>query len=259
MILTVDANGNDATSPDFDDTEIEQFGFAEQWSAATRMASLFSAGSLVAADGKTAQIPDHWRVAFNWYYDGMWDKWFIPNNNYTNSDMLGNGNVFNSNHVAMAKTHLWYVCCLGDVKNWDIAVNPTYEGELTSPLHADTFRIMQGSEHPEEAFTVLTYLLGDGSPALLQAYGAFPARKAEQAAFFEGLDEQFPQGVDWQVFVDGLAYPDIPSHEANMPNFQEADDRVNAFWTLIGSESGLDVDTEMDTLVNDLQVIFDKE
>jgi multiple sugar transport system substrate-binding protein len=188
----------------------------------------------------------------------MWKKWFIPNNNYSSSDMLSNGNVFNSNHVAMAKTHLWYVCCLGDVKNWDIAVNPEYDGKTTSPLHADTFRILTDTKHPEEAFTVLTYLLGDGSPALLEAYGAFPGRKAAQAAFFEGLDEKFPQGVDWQVIVDSLSHPDIPSHEANMPNFQEADDRVAAFWTLMGSEGTLDMDAEMDTLVTDLQVIFDK-
>jgi multiple sugar transport system substrate-binding protein len=258
LILTVDANGNDATSPDFDEDNIEQFGFAEQWSAATRMATLFGAGSLVAPDGETAQMPDHWRTAFKWYYDGMWKKRFIPTENYASSDMLGNGNVFNSGNVAMAKTHLWYICCLGDVENWDVAVNPEYEGEMTSPLHADTFRIMKGTKHPEEAFTVLTYLLGDGAPTLLDAYGAFPARKAQQADFFEGLDERFPQGVDWQVFVDSLSHPDIPSHEANMPNFQEADDRVGAFWTLIASEGTLDIDAEIDKLVNDLQVIFDK-
>ena len=111
----------------------------------------------------------------------------------------------------------------------------------------------------KELYDALERVRGAGRVSnLFKAYGAFPARKAAQAAFFEGLDEKFPQGVDWQVIVDSLSHPDIPSHEANMPNFQEADDRVGAFWTLMGSEGTLDMDAEMNTLVTDLQVIFDK-
>ena len=55
-------------------------------------------------------------------------------------------------------------------------------------FNADTFRIWKDTQHPDEAFQVLEYLLGDASAELLTTYGAMPAREpTEQAAFFETL------------------------------------------------------------------------
>jgi hypothetical protein len=56
----------------------------------------------------------------------------------------------------------------------------------------------------------------------------------------------------------GLAYPDNPSAEGWMPNWNEAWDRVGAFGSLMLNESGLDLDAEIQKLQEDLQVIFDK-
>ena len=63
MKLTVDKNGNDATSADFDPANIVQWGFDSQWAdnAPTAETALFGAGSFLADDGKTAQIPDAMR------------------------------------------------------------------------------------------------------------------------------------------------------------------------------------------------------
>jgi multiple sugar transport system substrate-binding protein len=255
--LTLDANGNNATSPDFDPENIVQFGFHEQFSNFTRMASEFGAGTFVGPDG-TAVMPEQWAEFTRWYYSGIWEKHFIPSASYVGSDLLAAGNPFNSGHVAMAHTHLWYTCCLADVPNWDLAVVPEYNGVVTAPLHVDTFRILKQSRNPEAAFEVLSYMLGDGSLPLLQIYGSMPARAENQQAFFDGLNERFPHGVNWQVVIDGVNFPDSPSHEANMPNFQKADERVGAFQTLIESTPDLDVDAEMDTLVADLQAIFDE-
>ncbi|MFZ4816642.1 MAG: sugar ABC transporter substrate-binding protein, partial [Phototrophicaceae bacterium] len=96
----------------------------------------------------------------------------------------------------------------------------------------DTFRLLSGSENPEAAFEVMTYLLGEASPELLQVYGGMPAREADQPSFFATLDERFPQGVNWDVAVASLAYADSPSHEANLPNYIVARDRIGAFQTL---------------------------
>ncbi len=257
MKLTVDANGNDATSPDFDPENIVQFGYLTQWTDPRGQATLFGPGSFVDENGN-AQIPENWRAAFHWYYDGMWSKWFIPNGPYQGSDLLAAGNPFNSGNLAMAHCHLWYTCCLGDVENWDIAATPSYNGQITSKLHADTFRILNTTEHPDEAFTVLAYLLDDAAPDLLLVYGAMPAHKSLQAAFFEGLDEKYPQGVDWQVAIDSLSYADHPSHESWMPNFAKADDRIKAFQSLYENTPDLDIDAELDKLRDDLQAIFDE-
>lgn len=257
MKLTVDANGNDANSPDFDPENIVQFGFVPQWTDPRGQAAMFGAGNFVDADGN-ATIPDHWREAFHWYYDGMWEKYFIPNQAYQDSDLLAAGNPFNSGNVAMAHCHLWYTCCLGEVPNWDMAAIPSYQGEVTAKLHSDNFLIMKSTQNPEEAFEVLTYLVGEAAPDLLLVYGAMPARISLHADFFAGLEEKYPQGVDWQVAIDSLSYPDNPSHEAYMPNFSKADDLVKAFQSKYQGEGGLDLDAEIDTFVSELQAIFEE-
>lgn len=258
MLLTLDANGNNAFSPDFDADNIVQFGFFFQFTDARGMATSFGSGSFVDENGD-AVMPEHWAEFYKWYYDAMWTYHFIPNAAYANSDLLGNGNPFNSGNVAMALTHLWYgPCCLQNVQNWDLAVQPEYNGEVTAKLHADTFRILDTSANPEAAFEVLTYLVGDASSELLSVYGGVPARPEQQDAFFAGLDETFTQGVNWQVAIDSLEYPDNPNHEGYMPNFQKADELIGTFRSLIDNDSTLDIDAEMDKFITDLQAVFDE-
>jgi multiple sugar transport system substrate-binding protein len=258
MLLTVDANGNDATSPDFDPENIVQFGYHTQWTDPRgQAAALFGADNVIDENGN-AVLSDRWRRAFKWYYEGMHVKHFMPNSTYQNSDLLAAGNPFDSGNVAMAHCHLWFTCCVGDVPNWDLAAVPSYNenGDVTVKLHADTFRVFKATEHPAEAVEVLLYLTGEASGELLQIYGGMPGRASLQEEFFAGMDEQFPQGVDWQVAIDGLAYPDVPNHESNLPNYSKAYDRIGAFQTLYETEAGLDIDAELDKLVSDLQAIF---
>lgn len=264
--LTVDENGNDATSPAFDPSSITQFGFYPQWSGDPRRTAseIGGSGSVVAADGRTAQFPDNWRQGYQWFYDGIWKDRFIPDAAYQGSELLSGGNVFQSGNVAMAYTHLWYTCCIlpaegqTGVKNWDIAVAPiSFNGETTSNLHADTFAIIKTTKHPDEAFEVLSYLLG--SKDLLTLYGALPAQQSLQADFFKTLDERFaPNEVDWQVVLEMVPYAERPSHEASMPNFLKADAALKSFDSRVESTDGLDIGAEIDGLVGDLQSIFDE-
>ncbi|MBN1260661.1 MAG: sugar ABC transporter substrate-binding protein, partial [Anaerolineae bacterium] len=57
---------------------------------------------------------------------------------------------------------------------------------------------------------------------------------------------------------EGLNYPDNPNHESGMPNFLKASDRYSTFGGLVGTTPDLDLDAEIDTLINDLQAIFDE-
>jgi multiple sugar transport system substrate-binding protein len=256
QFLTVDANGNDATSADFDPDNVIQFGYVDQWSEPQRFATMFGAGSMTNADG-TPNVPDPWRDAFKWYYDGIWTDNFIPNQSYSDSELLASGNPFDSGNVAMAHTHLWYTCCLtGVTEDWDLAVVPEYNGVQTAALHADVFRILNTTEHPNEAFEVLAYFVTDGAAPLLQAYGAMPALDSAQDAFFAAQDETYPQGVNWQVAIDSLEFPDIPSHEQDMPNFLESQAAWTTFWSALNSTPGLDVDAEIDALLSNLAGIY---
>ena len=85
-----------------------------------------------------------------------------------------------------------------------------------------------------------------------------PARTADQAAFFDTLNKQFPQKPDWQVATDSVQYADNPNFEAYMPAYNQTLDRLNTFWTKLRSTGGLDVDAEITKLTKDLQAIWDK-
>jgi multiple sugar transport system substrate-binding protein len=260
MRLTVDVDGNDATSPDFDPENIVQYGYEPTFQDLRAVGSYFGAGSFVADDEKTAQIPPQWVDAWKWVYDGIWEDHFVANQAVRESTEWSEGNPFNSGKVATTITHLWYTCCIADSSdNWDIGVVPSHDGETTANMNADTFRILEASKNHDAAFQFLTYLLGEGSLDLLDAYGGMPARVADQPAFFDKLDERFPQGVDWDVARAGLEFPDIPSFEAWMPNYREAFDFtatvLNKWW----STEGLDIDAEVTDLQEQLQAIFDEE
>src|SRR5512143_969635 len=120
--LTVDKNGNDATSPDLDPKSITQFGFFEQWTDARGVAALFGGGIPYDEKTKSAVIPDSYVKAWKWYYDGIWNKHFMPTADYYNSDQFNKGNVFASGNLGMSRVHTWYTCCFDVSKiSWDIA------------------------------------------------------------------------------------------------------------------------------------------
>jgi multiple sugar transport system substrate-binding protein len=263
MKLTVDDKGNDATQAGFQPDHIVQFGFDLQYKTDPRaMGTLFGADRMATNEG-VAVIPPQWLAAWNFFYGGMFVDHWMPNDAYRNSDLFGQGNVFNSGNLAMAYTHMWYTGTIepvskgGKVKNWDIAVVPSYQGKVTAELHADTFGIMKATGHQNEAFAAYKYLIT--SKDLLQVYGAMPAIKTMQSDFFGGLDQKFaPVKVDWQVATDSLGYVDVPNHEEGLPNFLKARQATTDFQTLIDTTPGLDINSEAGRLQATLQAIYDE-
>lgn len=262
--LTVDASGNDATSPDFDSANIVQFGWQNQFTDARGVGTFFGAGSFVDDEGN-AQIPPQWAEAWKWTYDGMWKSWFIPNGPYGGAEFLqGPGGPFSSGNMGMIHMHMWYMApwAFGDSTfNWNLAATPSYNGVVTSKMHADTFGILKGCPTPDEAFEVLTYMLSaDHANELLTIYGGMPARLSLQGDYFPMYAEKnFPGKTDinWDVVVAGMSYADNPNHESWMPSFRETADRYNEFWNLLTQEGDLDLDAEMARLQEDMQRIFD--
>jgi multiple sugar transport system substrate-binding protein len=258
--LTVDANGNDATSADFDPSKIEQFGFLNQWGTIRSEFSLFG-GAPVVEDGKVV-IPDHWREQAKWLHKGIWEDGFIPTAAYEGSALLSSGNPFSSGKVAMARTMLWYTCCLADLKSkFDLAPMPTYKGEVYSPTDADTFRIHKDSKNPDAAFEVLQYLLGDAALSLLTAYGGYAARPDIQDELIKSFSDKYPSVKNWAIVPESLQYAVAPGHEAYYPNFAKGQNRFTDFRTLLYGETGkdIDVDAELDKLEADLQKIIEAE
>jgi multiple sugar transport system substrate-binding protein len=265
MKLTVDKNGNDATSSSFDANNVEQWGFDMQWADNSPLAesTLFGPGSFVSTDGKTAQIPDSMRTAEKWFNDGVWKDHFIPNANQINSDLLAKGNEFQSGNLAMDETHSWYACCVNPaapakpiVTDFGWAITPDYNGKITAKLHADTFSILKSTKHPDAAFQALSVLATSGE--LLAAYGAFPADPSLQQAFFDTVNAQYP-GVklNWDVPKAMLAYPDVPNHQAWVPDYAKSKAAWQKFQNNYRTTAGVDIDAQLDALKTTLQGIFD--
>jgi multiple sugar transport system substrate-binding protein len=264
MQLTVDKNGNDATSADFDPANIVQWGFDMQWAddRADTEATIFGASSVVAADGKTAQITDQFKTGLTWFNDGVWKDHFIPTYPQIQSDLLSKGNQFQSGNLAMADTHSWYMCCINPAApakpsfSWGVAVTPSYNGVTTAKVHADTFSILDTTKNPAEAFTAVAAMVE--SPELLTNYGAFPADPALQQTFFDTVQAQYPDSkIDWTVPQAMLGYVDKPNHQAWMPDYQKARTALKAVYNKYRTAAGFDVATELSKLQTELQGIFD--
>ena len=270
-LLTVDKNNTDATQDGFDPTQIVQWGFEPQRDDLRGLAASWKAGQLVGPDGKV-QIPQAWQDAWKYTYNGIWtDHTIMPYAVFQRPEVAGgSGNPFCSGTIAMEVNFLWSTYCLGDAgDNWDLAAVPSYNGQTTAAFNADTFRIMKGSQHPDEAFEVLTYLLGDASPQLLQIYGGMSARPDQQQGFFDTLTTSFTtssgtpvtlqQTPDWQVAIDGVQYADNPNFESAMPHYNESLDILTKYQTRWTSTPGLDMDAEIAQLTADLQAVWDKQ
>jgi multiple sugar transport system substrate-binding protein len=271
--LTVDKAGKDAAEAGFDKTKIAQWGFEPQRDDLRSTGSYFGGGQLAGGpDGKTATVPEPWKAAWKAFYNGIHvDHTDLTESQFQSKDINPNDYPFFTGNLAMSTNFLWSTYGLGppDEKtpplfdDWDMAAVPSYNGTYTSSLNADTFRILKSTKHPDEAFTFLQYLLGDAAQELQAAYGAFPARSADQAAGIQALKDQFPNDptVDWQVAVDSLQYPDNPNSESFMPAYNETLGLIGSggkYLTRWGKVDGLNMDTEIENLTKEIQAIWDR-
>jgi len=263
--LTVDKAGKDATQAGFDAGHITQWGFEPQRDDLRSTGSYFGAGQLAGGpDGKTVTVPDAWKAAWKYFYDDIHTYHVdLTESQFQSKDINPNDYPFFAGNLAMSTNFLWSTYGLSDLADWDMAAVPSYNGTTTSSLNADTFRVLKSSKHPDEAFTFLQYLLGDAAQELQAAYGAFPARSADQAAGIQALKDQFPKDptVDWQVAVDSLQYPDNPNSESYMPAYNETLGLIGSggkYLTRWGKTPGLNMDTEIENLTKEIQAIWDR-
>ena len=260
-LLTLDRNGNNATSPRFDPAHVVQWGFELQDTEDARaQGTLFGPGTFVSTDGD-AQIPVDWLQEWQWYHDLVWQAHAAPDQLEINSPLLDADNGFHTGNVAMAFTHLWYASSLEDAAGqgddfFDLAVVPSYKGRTTAELDADTFRILATTRHPDASFAALSYLVSNAALPLCESYDAMPARSDLRAPFFASLDATFPQRVDWSVVQRSLLYRDDPSCESWMPNDLQAQARIGTFSNLLVTDPHADVSRQAARLRTDLNRIF---
>ena len=78
--------------------------------------------------------------------------------------------------------------------------------------------------------------------------------------FFESLGGQFDtlEPIDWQVAIDGASHPDVPNFESPMPHYQETVDKITEYGSRWGTESGLNMDEQIESLRSEVQAIWDE-
>jgi multiple sugar transport system substrate-binding protein len=271
QLLTVDTNGKNATQPGFNLAKIRQYGFSwgfenqpEYWGA------YWQGGSELAPGGSRgmykAQIPQPWKDSWAWMYNGIWGKQpFIPNRTVEQSATFGSGNTFSSGKIAMTVAPVWYTCCMGNIKTWDFAAVPSYNGRPGGRMDADTFRILKTSKHPREAFTVLTYLVTTGVQKLIVGsagnppmVSAIPAIPAHRQAYLASVQARFPWVKNWDTLMAGIQYPDLPNAESWAPNYNDAWVRNTIFGNRLVTSPGLNLVNEEAILESDLTTIYNK-
>jgi multiple sugar transport system substrate-binding protein len=256
-MLTVDENGKDATEEGFDPTKIVQWGFEPQRDDLRQTGAYWGAGSFLAADGKTVEIPAPWAAAWKHFYDGIWaDHFSMTGAIFETTDINPAGYPFCAGKVAMSTNYLWSTYCIDDAgSDWNMAATPAYQGKTTAAFNADTWRIMKGSKNPDQAFEVLQYLLANED--LLKLYGATPAVESKQDAFLEAQFSGYTQGVDWKVAKEGIAFADVPNFESFMPAYNQSLDILSKYGTKWQTTPDLNLDTEIEALRAEMQAAWD--
>jgi multiple sugar transport system substrate-binding protein len=262
IVLSVDENGLTPADDGFDPNAQVQWGYCGTVQNEFRgLATLFGAGNFVADDGKTFVFPEHWQDFAKWYHDLIYVDHVVPTPDFRESELLSNPSPLGSGNCAIMITHTWFQGWgTGELAfdEFDTAAVPAGpDGTITAKLHADTFAIPKASAHPNEAFQVVGWMLGpEMALELARVYGALPARISAQDAFVN--DPANDAGFTWQVALDALAYPDIPSHEAWWPAYIESIDGLDSWWDPIVRNPNADLDAEIPKLEGILQPIFDR-
>jgi multiple sugar transport system substrate-binding protein len=265
MLTTLDANGNNATSADFDPAEIAQYGLDNSWETLRGWVAAWSPenmGRPATADYKTAVVNDAaWVSALQWYSDAVWKDKFMPDS-ASLSAMDPNGDLFVFGTLAMWTSQSWYMSGIPtDLPfKWDIAPVPfNAEGVRIAPLDADVYGIAKDATNKDEAWEVVKWLLDpENNLQLCEIYYCMPSRKSNEAAYTAYLADSYP-GVDLSVMFNAAIYADIPNHESWAPDLGTVNEALgNAQGKILTEGEEHDAKTVLDQAAADIQKILDE-
>jgi multiple sugar transport system substrate-binding protein len=265
LLLTLDANGNNAASPDFDPENIVQWGYDDSWIDLRGWLAPWGAervGSPTSADYKTAVVNSpEWVMGLEWIMNGIWVDHFIPDTAGQQAIEATGADPFSSGMVAMWNSHTWYMSeGLYDL-SFEIQIAPTPfnpEGTRIARAHADIFAIPSGAKNKDAAWEVMKWLTSEENIVrVCEIYGCIPARQSVQASYVESLNTRYP-GLDTNVIFESLNYIDIPNIESWTPEPARVMDVINNTQSLVMIEQPLTAQELLDQANVELQKILDE-
>lgn len=265
MLLTLDENGNDATSPDFDPENIVQWGYADNWTDMRGLLTRWGApdvGRPTNADYTTATANSaEWVAGLQWHSDGIWVDHFIPSDAQNAALEATGAAPLDTGVLGMFYTHTWY---LGEALNdlpFEVGVAPAplnAQGQRIARIHADNFTMPEAAEHKEEAWEVMKWLTApEQIVRVCLIYGCIPARESIAGEFREALQAKFPD-LDMDVIFNAINYLDSPNHESWVPEWGRVGDTLNFAAGLIGTGENTDAQAVLDEANATIQQILDE-
>ncbi|MHC1740104.1 MAG: extracellular solute-binding protein [Anaerolineaceae bacterium] len=263
--LTKDKNGNGPESPDFDATNMAQWGFDDSWITARGYLAQWGSeqvGSVTTADYKTAVANNpEWVNGLQWLSDGIWKDHFIPDAAGQQAYYAAGADPFGSNMVAMFESHTWFFAeGLGNLPfEYDIApipYNPT--GTRTARIHANLYSIPKAAKNKEAAWEVMKWLTApEQAVEVCMIYGCIPARESVATAYQAELEKVYP-GMDFTVMYESIKYLDNPHHESWVPEWARVEEIMNNAVSLIYSGEQKDAKVVLDDANQQIQTLLDQ-
>jgi multiple sugar transport system substrate-binding protein len=220
--LTIDANGNDATSASFDPTTIKQWGIQMPytWDRAIEPIIYANGGSMIAADGSKftgAMNSDATISALQWYSD-LYLKYHVTP---TNADVqaYSGTDLFQSGLVAMYWNGVWPLNGYKAVSglNFGTINPPSGSAGSANVLCWSGFALYSQSQNKDAAWDFLKYIAtGDGAKEFAN-YAWTPVVSIAQS-----------QGLDKDPLTSAIV--------ADLSNLKPIPDQLTPYWGDCGSK-----------------------
>ncbi len=266
MELTLDANGNNANSPDFDANAIAQYGFDDSW---TDMRGFMThcdppgAGRPTSDDMKTAMLnSDEYKYCLDWANKAIWEDHFMADYSGQEAFYAVAGDPFGSQLTGMFYSHTWFMPeGLVDLPfDYGFAAAPySQKGTRMARIHADTFYIPKNAKDLDASWYALKWLTSEEHIIdVCLIYGCLPARQSVSAAYTQGMIDRYGEN-DYDVIYEAIEYLDNPHHESWMPNVERVGEAMQAeVFDLVFTEPVDDTAALLDTANDNVQALLDE-
>lgn len=266
MLLTLDANGNNATSPDFDPGNIVQYGLDDSWTDFRGFMTRFDppgAGRPTSEDMRTALVnSDEYKYGLNWLNNAIWVDHFMADSAGQEAFYAVGGDPFGGGLTSMFYSHTWFMPeGLIDLPfDYDFAASPySQKGTRIARIHADTFYMLADYPHKEAAWEVMKWLTSEENIVeVCLIYGCLPARKSVEDEYTAQMQARYGDH-NYDVIFEAIDYLDDPHHESWMPNVDRANDLLGSeIYDLVFTSQIPDTDALLESVNSQLQAIFDE-
>jgi len=265
MLLTLDKNGKNATEAGFDPANIVQYGYDDSWATFRGMMVGWGApnvGRPTTEDYKTALVNSpEWITGAQWYSDGIWKDYFIPDSAAVTARDANAADPFGSGIQAMFASFTWFMAeGLADLPfKYDIAPMPFNDkGTRISRINSDIFTIPASAKNKQEAWEVMKWLVSpENIIEVCQIYGCLPPRKSVETQFRSLLKETYPQ-LDLDVIYNAITYLDAPNHEGYVPDIAKVEEALTNALSRINTGEEKDAKKVLDDVNAEVQKILDE-